>query len=64
MDEYCVWTRMTDSLDPFETKPIRYRIGCDGKVARGKYPIYPDVCPHCGKAVDAKSSPSASPESK
>lgn len=55
-DQHCGWTRMTDSQDPFETKPIRYRIGCDGTVARGKYPIYPDVCPHRGKAVDGKTT--------
>lgn len=55
-NQYCGWTRMTDSQDPFDTKPIRYRIGCEGKVARGKYPILPNVCPHCGKAVEVKSS--------
>jgi hypothetical protein len=49
--EQCVWMRMPDILTPLETRPIQFRIGCNGKIASGAHPFYPDECPHCQKPV-------------
>jgi hypothetical protein len=59
MDEYCIWQRLPDLMDPLTSKRFQFNIGCIGETARGSLPVYPDVCPHCGKAVYAKSLPSA-----
>lgn len=50
-DIYCEWTRLPDSTQPFEIHPVSFHVGCNGRVASGAHPIYPDVCPHCGRAV-------------
>lgn len=51
MDDVCTWTRLPDSREFGDLRPIRFNIGCCNSTARGSYAFYPDVCPHCRCAV-------------
>jgi hypothetical protein len=50
--EKCVWARLPDVINPLELHPARFSISCIGETAAGAYPICPDVCPHCQRAVE------------
>lgn len=52
--QYCVWTRLADIGDPFQTQRVQFQAGCNGLIARGVEPIYPDFCPGCSKPVKIK----------
>jgi len=47
----CGWWRMPDSPDPMDYRMYRFKAGCNGAVATGVHPIYPDECPACARPV-------------
>ena len=49
--EHCVWVRLPDLMNPLDLKPCRFQANCDGRVARGAHPFYPDICPSCDRPV-------------
>lgn len=53
----CIWTRLPDSEHPFELHKYVYEVGCNGNLARGAQPIYPDHCPSCGLPVQIGGAP-------